>query len=239
MVSSAFAWGTKGHQVIAGLAEAQLTAVARAEVGRLLALEPGETIQTISTWSDEHRRPGTGQWHYVNFPRDTCTYNAQRDCPEGLCVVGIIDREMKILGSRAADEMRLKALKNIVHFVGDVHQPLHAGYQDDRGGNKIQLQAFMQGSNLHALWDSGLIKNMNEDTIALTERLLASHKPAVASDVNVSSAAQESCKIVGMPGFYPEHKVSAEYIERFTPIIEQRLIAAGARLAGLLNQVFK
>lgn len=239
IITSAFAWGTHGHQVIAGIAEAQLTTSARAEVARLLALEPGQTIQSVSTWSDEHRSPGTGHWHYVNFPRGSCTYNAERDCPGGKCVVEIIEREMRILESGAPDEVRLKALKNLVHFVGDVHQPLHAGYLDDRGGNKFQLQVFMRGSNLHALWDSGLIKNLNEDTNALTVRMLASGRPSMSSDLNASTAAEESCKIVGMPGFYPERKVNAEYIKEFTPVLEQRLLIAGARLAGLLNQAFK
>ena len=236
MINSAFAWGTHGHQVIAGIAEAQLTNNARAEVDRLLALEPGQTIQSISTWADEHRTPGTGHWHYVNFPRGTCTYDPQRDCLGGKCVVGVIEREMKILESGAPDEVRLKALKNLVHFVGDVHQPLHAGYLDDSGGNKFQLQVFMRSSNLHALWDSGLIKNLNEDTDALTVRLLASGRPSMLSDLKGSTAAEESCKIVGMPGFYPERKVNAEYIKEFTPVLEQRLLIAGARLAGLLNQ---
>jgi hypothetical protein len=239
MISSAFAWGTHGHQVIARIAEAQLTTSARAEVARLLALEPGETIQSVSMWADENRSPGTGHWHYVNFPRGTCKYNAERDCPGGKCVVGIIEREMRILESGAPDEVRLKALKNLVHFVGDVHQPLHAGYLDDKGGNKFQLQVFMRSSNLHALWDSGLIKNLNEDTNALTVRLLASGRPSMSYDLNASTAAEESCKIVGMPGFYPERKVNTEYIKEFTPVLEQRLLIAGARLAGLLNQAFK
>lgn len=80
--SAAMAWGSDGHQVIAKLALAQLTPSARAEVGRLLALEPGATLASISTWADEHRNPATGPWHYINFPRDTCTYDAQRDCPD-------------------------------------------------------------------------------------------------------------------------------------------------------------
>ena len=83
VVTNSMAWGKEGHQVVASLAETQLTAKAHAEVDRLLALEPGTTLQSISTWADEHRNPATGPWHYVNFPRNTCTYDAGRDCPDG------------------------------------------------------------------------------------------------------------------------------------------------------------
>jgi hypothetical protein len=149
---TAHAWGTEGHQVIASLAERQLTPAARAEVNSLLALEPGETLVSISTWADEHRSPQTAAWHYVNFPRDSCTYDANRDCPVGKCVIEAINRQADILRSSAPDEKRLTALKYLVHLVADVHQPLHAGYRDDKGGNLYQLQTFMRGSNLHARW---------------------------------------------------------------------------------------
>ena len=73
--------------------------------------------------------------------------------------------------SLAPDEQRLKAMKYLVHLVGDVHQPLHAAYLDDKGGNTYQLQAFMRGSNLHAAWDTGLIRSQNEDAYAMAARL--------------------------------------------------------------------
>jgi hypothetical protein len=134
--SNAMAWGTDGHQVIALIAQSQLTPKALAEVERLLALEPGETLVSVSTWADEHRNPTSAAWHYVNFPSDGCTYDAQRDCPDGKCVVDAINRQLDVLTSSAPDDKRLNALKYLVHFVGDVHQPLHAGYYDDKGGNK-------------------------------------------------------------------------------------------------------
>jgi hypothetical protein len=225
--------------VVASLAETQLSAKVHAEVDRLLALEPGATLQTISTWADEHRNPATGPWHYVNFPRETCTYDAARDCPDGNCVVGAITKQLEILSSNAPDEVRLKALKYVVHYVGDVHQPLHAGYVDDKGGNTFQLQAFMRGSNLHSFWDSGLIKNLNEDLDALTKSLIAKRDDPKGADLNVVHAAEESCKIVGTPGFYPERLVGQDYVERYTPVMVQRFTVAGARLAGLLNRTFR
>lgn len=215
--------GTQGHHVAANIAQAKLTPRARAELDRLLALEPGETLASISTWADEHRNPAAAPWHFVNFPRDSCTYDAERDCPGGNCVVGAIERQLKILTSDATDDKKLTALKYVVHFVGDVHQPLHAGYLDDKGGNTYQLQAFMRGSNLHALWDVGLIRNLNEDPAAMTSRLLLKSLPDQAADLNMAHAAEESCRIVGTEGFYPERRVGLDYIEKYTPTLEQRV----------------
>jgi len=163
------AWGSEGHQVIALIAQSQLTPKARGEVDRLLKLEPGATLDSVSTWADEHRNPSTAPWHYVNFPRETCVYEQARDCPDGKCVVGAIERQSKILAFATTDEERLAALKFLVHFVGDVHQPLHAGYLDDKGGNTYQLQAFMRGTNLHALWDTVIIRSFNAMSIRLQQ----------------------------------------------------------------------
>jgi hypothetical protein len=239
VVSASHAWGTEGHKVVALIAQSQLTPKSKAEVDQLLALEPGQTLASVSTWADEHKNPSSAPWHYVNFPRGDCVYDAQRDCPDEHCVVGVIQKELELLGSNASDAKRLIALKYLVHFVADVHQPLHAGFQDDKGGNKYQLQAFLKGSNLHAVWDSGLIKNLNEEPQAMADRLLKTLQGLPVTELNPVNAAQESCGIVSLKGFYPERLVTPEYVARYTPVLETRLATAGARLAGLLNAVFK
>jgi hypothetical protein len=120
--------------------------------------------------------------------------------------------------------------------VGDVHQPLHAGYGDDRGGNKFQLQAFMKGTNLHAVWDTGMIRFLNEDTDHMAARLF---KPSSTSEnLSPANAAEESCRIVGQLGFYPHRHLDADYLATFTPVLEGRLAMAGRRLAQTLNVVF-
>ena len=88
-----------------------------------------------------------------------------------------IDKQFEVLASTATEQKRLTALKYVVHFVADIHQPLHAGYAEDRGGNQYQLQAFMRGSNLHALWDVGLIKHLDLTNEALPAKLLAKMGP--------------------------------------------------------------
>lgn len=116
------------------------------------------------------------------------TLATDRKCSDGNCVVEAINRQLEVLKSNAPAEKRLTALKYVVHLVADVQQPLHAGYAKDRGGNNYQLQAFMRGSNLHALWGVGLIKNPDLTNEALKARLLAN--PVQPGQFNAASIAE-------------------------------------------------
>ena len=109
--------------------------------------------------------------------------------------------------SGGPDDKRLLALKYVVHFAADVHQTLHAGYKDDLGGNHYQIQAFMKGNDLYALWDVGLIRSLDQTADVLTNRLQLRSISVEARVLEVSQAAEESCRIVGIPGFYPEQKI--------------------------------
>lgn len=148
--ATSHAWGFEAHRLIASLAEQQLTPQAQKEIQRLLALEPGATLASISTWADENKSRRTAAWHYVNLPHGDCNYVKARDCPDGACVVEALTAQSAVLKSNAPDAERLTALKYVVHLVGDVHQPLHAGYASDKGGSTYQVQAFGKGKNLHA-----------------------------------------------------------------------------------------
>lgn len=191
-----FAWGSVGHQVIATLAERQLTPKAQDHFQALLAQEPGSTLASISTWADERKNPTTARWHFLNSPRDSCTSDRARDCSDGNCVVGAIDRQLEVLKSNASDAQKLIALKYVVHFVGDIHQPLHLGYLDDRGGNLYQIQAYKRGTNLHSLWDSGLIKFVSEDPDVWVTRLSSKPLPARINVIDPIRIAEGSCRTV-------------------------------------------
>jgi hypothetical protein len=238
--ADAFAWGRTGHRTIALAAEAELTPAARTGIARLLALEPGATLASISTWADEQRDRDTARWHFVNFPEATCAYVPARDCPGGACVVGAGQKQIGILQSAVGDAEKLAALKYVVHFVADVHQPLHAGRARDKGGNTVQLQAFGRGTNLHALWDTGLVEHLGLDEAALAAKLLTLPKPpaSAAPARMLVEAAEESCAIANLPGFYPPRTVGENYVEWAAPHVMNRLRAAGSRLAELLNGVF-
>ncbi len=233
--TQAAAWGTQGHQVVAAMAWELLQPATRAEVNRLLTLEPGETLESLSTWADEHRNPATGPWHYVNFPRGNCHYDPERDCPDGNCVVAAIERERAIWASTANDKARLKALKYLIHLVADIHQPLHAGYRDDRGGNQFQLRAFMRGSNLHAVWDSGLLRQLDLDNAALVVLLEKVPANGVKLQASMAEAAEESCRLVATSGFYPPDQVDQTYAKQMSPVMQARLATAARRLAWMLE----
>jgi hypothetical protein len=233
---SAAGWGTEGHEVIALVAERLLTPEARKRVDAILALEPGATLASVSNWADQTRDRSTAAWHYVNLPRDSnCVYVAQRDCPNGNCVVGALTAQVKRLGSSRGQD-QLEALKYVVHLVGDLHQPLHAGYADDRGGNTYQLQAFGRGTNLHALWDTALVRDIDPSSSSLAATLISRSPSTARLSFAPDQWATESCRIVSRPGFYPEsHKLNAGYVQAFEPIAMDRLYLAGARLAATLN----
>lgn len=234
----AFAWGRDGHAVVAQIAQDHLTPQARATVDRLLALEPGATLVSIASWADEHRNPTTGKWHYVNFPRGSDMRYTPDLCPRASqCLVVALHRQSRVLGNRQAkDERRARALRYVVHLVGDAHQPLHAGYGDDKGGNTYQVRWNGRGSNLHHVWDTGLVETFGLETRTLATRV-ERDVPHVRTGGTVVDWVNESGALVASPAFYPPRKVSGDYMRTWRPVVEQRLMQAGLRLAETLNRL--
>ena len=235
---NAAAWGELGHHVVASMAQQQLGANARLQMQRLLNLEPGQTLVSVSTWADEHRDPITSRWHYVNLPPDSCMYNEARDCPDGDCVVRAIEDQLLVLKSDPNDLNRLQALKFLVHFVADIHQPLHSGFAHDRGGNQYQITMNGIGSNLHALWDFALVSHVSADLDVWMQKLSRLPELPASMSMNPAQMANESCEIVAAVGFYPEHIVTAQYLDQNAPVVVSRLQRAATRLARLFNRVW-
>jgi hypothetical protein len=153
-------------------------------------------------------------------------------------VIGGIDVALATLADAHADvTARREALKFLVHYVGDLHQPLHAGPGDDRGGNLIQLRWQGQGSNLHRLWDTQLLRAIDRDWTAHVERLRALAGRVDSGSLQPADWARESCRIVASPGFVPAstRPDEAAYLARWQGTVEVRLVQAGQRLAALLN----
>ena len=238
--ASAAAWGPQGHRLVAGLAESRLSAAARAEAERLLALEPGATLASVSMWADENRTLATGPWHYVNFVRgEACRYDATRVCVEGQCIVGAIERQRAVLASRAPDDERLLALKYLVHLVTDAHQPLHGGFGDDRGGNTVPVELSGLPTNLHAVWDTGLIEQWPGGWSALRDAVAAERVPA-AADAGAVAAVEESCRVVATTGFYPDPPaIDADYRDRWSRTLVRRLALAAHRLGQTLEAALR
>lgn len=242
------AWGPYGHQVVAEIAARELNPTARAEVERLLGDRAGNAMREASTWADEirgeERWRHTGSWHYLNFERGDCSYIAKQNCRGGNCVVGAIEREARILADRKASKAkRANALRFVIHFVGDVHQPLHAGFSHDRGGNDFQVRYGRDGGNLHGFWDQDIIR-ADRGRLAVNphaDDLFAAPGPDGDwhwHDNAAATWAEASCSVVQQPDFYPPRgRIDDAYVRRFAPVVDDQLEAAGHRLAALLNQI--
>src|SRR5579884_1630213 len=156
-----YGWGTEGHVVVAELAERRLTEPARAEVHRLLG---DASLASVATWADEIRtaEPETAHWHFVDMELADGRYRPDRDCrptPTGDCLIAALDRFIATLRDRHSPaEARATALKFVVHLIADLHQPLHCADNHDHGGNDVAVQFFMEPTNLHRVWDSGLLQ---------------------------------------------------------------------------------
>lgn len=246
---SVHAWGRQGHAIVAELAQRRLSLAAEAEVERLLAAENTKSLADIASWADELRddpsreelSKATAKLHYINFRSDDCTYVPPRDCPGDQCVVGGLAKYVSVLADRSQpDAARLEALKFVVHFVGDVHQPLHAGYRDDKGGNLFQVQFQGKGTNLHSVWDSGLLGTHGNDWRAyageLDARSPATLPPPIAPLENpYAQWAEQSC--AATRDIYPDgHKIDDAYVTAELPVAEGQLRVAGERLAEVLNR---
>jgi len=241
----ALAWGPHSHELIAEIAARQLEPAARREVEDLLDDRADSGMRDVATWADKVREKpkyrDTAVQHYVNFPKGSCFFDMRASCRDGRCVIGALNRQISRLADRRLDRAeRAEALAFVIHFVADVHQPLHAGRQDDRGGNDFQVRVGRKGMNLHAVWDDFLSLQAHERVREQADKLLAT--PIEASRLVWNRArpiawAQESCYVIN-DGLYPDPPViDADYIQRMLPVAEERIELAGRRLAVLLNSV--
>lgn len=263
-VRSALAWGPDGHRIVGAIAQAKLTPEAHAAVIELLVDEAEPSLAGVANWADEIRpqaaRAYTRAWHYVNLPDLGCHLVASRDCADGDCVIAAIERQMqRLTAPDVPRQQRIEALKFVVHFVADIHQPLHTGLRSDRGGNDFRIRFHGEDWNLHSVWDSLILRARiahDEDWSATAQRLGES-APALAAVGTPATWAMESCQLIRSahiypgkhrihrirgahiyPGKYRIHRIHSAYLRRQRPIVEQRLQLAGLRLAALLNTVF-
>lgn len=233
------AWGAEGHRLIAQLAALQLTERASAGVSRLLSGEPAVTMSKAATWADEVRSRKTAGWHYVNMQSDDCTYERVRDCREGKCIVEALSKQVAILRSTKSDSERADALRWVIHLIGDIHQPLHAGLSWDKGGNNQQVRAFGRGTNLHSVWDSLLLR-FREDGLDPLRLIAGSDEIASAEPPQPELWAAESCRIVRTPGFYPASRdVDQFYAKHWDAILVMQIQKAARRLASTLNETLR
>jgi hypothetical protein len=257
---AAWGWGTLGHRMVGDIAQRHLAPETSREIARLLAGEREPSLAGIAAWADtlRDRDPArfraTARWHYVNIGDAGCRYEATHDCPDGRCVVGAIQAQRARLADRRLPlAQRREALEYLVHLVGDVHQPLHAGNRGDKGGNRFQVSlrtdrappAFARdryvdgvlGTNLHAVWDYELLATAHLDAHAYASTLEARRWAPLDGARDPAAWAAESCRIAAAPGFYPaSHRMDERDLDARRPLAEQRIHLAGLRLARMLDE---
>jgi hypothetical protein len=263
---AAHAWGPEGHSIVAEIAQRRLTPAAQALVER--ALGRGASLASVASWADDVRdaRPTTANLHFVNIPRGEA-YEAARDCvpgPRGDCVVAALERlrvdlacpqgEGQLREGQLRETQLRDALRFAVHFVGDIHQPLHT-IGDERGGNTLLVQVDWRGlactgrctprrmeSNFHVVWDSVLITSTVWNWGAYVSRLEEGwlrEAPANAADGSPANWADET-HAVGrkMWDAMPASRVLDDaYYQQALPVQDRQLAVAGLRLARYLNDV--
>ena len=153
----AFSWGVQGHRVVGEIAQHHISNRTRRRIAELVG---DKTLAQIANWADDIRsdssRDYVKPWHFVTVD-DGLTYASAQKDPAGDVIVAI-KKCVETLGNKQAPKMeREEALKLLVHFVGDIHQPLHVGRKDDMGGNAVKVTFFGANTNLHAVWDEGVI----------------------------------------------------------------------------------
>jgi hypothetical protein len=248
-----WAWGPEGHRIVAAIAADELTPAARQQVAQLLGVDDAAAgMAAVSTWANEIRRqrPGTAAWHFVDIPLSAPAYDAARDCQREHCVVAQIERDTRIVGDRQlAPPVRAEALRFFIHFVGDVHQPLHSEDNGDRGGNRVQVILGRRHTNLHTVWDVDVVRALARNPEEVAARLEREITPTDkrdwaagtpeqwANEAHQIARSEIYSHIAGQGATDGPIALTLQYPRQESSVAAQQLEKAGVRLAAALNAV--
>lgn len=236
-------WGRTGHRVTGEIATKYLSKRAAKKIDALLN---GASLALVSTYADEiksdQRYRKYGPWHYVNFPFNA-TYESHPKSERGDLVQGIETCMQVLKDPQSAKEDKVFHLKLLVHFIGDLHQPLHTGLAEDKGGNDFQVRWFDEGTNLHTVWDTKMIEsyNMSYTELAANEARLSRFQRKTIEQGTVLEWVQESknlCKDIYDHTEVGE-KLGYQYMYRYLNVARSQMQKGGIRLAKLLNEIYE
>lgn len=234
-------WGKTGHRTTGAIADQYLNRKARKAIAHLL---DGETLALVSTFADDiksdRQYKAYNPQHYVNIPFDS-TYENHPKSEKGDIIQAIDHCIATLKSATATREEKAFQLRMLVHFIGDLHQPLHTGISEDKGGNDFQVQWFKDGTNLHRVWDSQMIES---NGMSYTE--LASNMPQISKKERIAMASgthrdwlEDSRDLV--KDIYANttsgEKLGYRYMYDYFGTLKVQLQKAGVRLAALLNEV--
>jgi len=241
-VDSKPTWGATGHRTTGKIAEKHLTKRAKKNIDKLLN---GQSLAFVSTYADQIKSDKKYNkyysWHYVNFPLDG-TYESSKKNPEGDIITGI-NRCIEVLKSETSSTQDKRFfLKLLVHFLGDIHQPMHIGQAVDKGGNTIQVQWFGKGTNLHRVWDENMIAEwkMSYAELANNAKYLSKGQIKAIKKGTALDWANETHKLTVK--VYKSVKIGENLRYRYSynhfETVRTQLQKGGIRLAKVLNDIF-
>ena len=240
LLNLAFSWGNTGHRTTGEVAEHFLTEKTKIEIQKIL-MDP--SLAMASTWSDEMRSNPDfrkyNPWHYANMPLNQ-TYANSKKSSKGDIVQAIKLSKSKLKNDNISLDEKAFYLRYLVHLIGDIHQPLHVGRGEDRGGNEIKVKWFGENSNLHRVWDTNMIDNYQMSYTELSSHLLTvfSEKDIkLLSEYEWVNESQNKVKIIYNNVNNGDY-LGYDYIYDNFDIVKQQLFKAGYRLAGTLNKIF-
>lgn len=243
--TDAVAWGPDGHRIVAEVAQRRMSERARTEALRLLALDGETSLADISNWADAIRdQPShaalaglTRPMHYMRFADASCRFEPATTCVDGACIIGGIERYTAVLADRSRSDVdRAEALRFVVHFIGDIHQPLHAGYRRDRGGFSHAVKIGERETSMHGVWDYDIVGSRGLDWRDYATELVARAAGQGAVAGTPAEWAQESCRVTRDGDIYPPtERIDPDYVTRMRPIVERRMLEAAQRLTRVLD----
>ena len=241
----ALGWGPEGHRVVGAIAADYLDQSAVDELQALFGTDDLDSILEWCNWPDAYRGTEEGEWtyplHFINMVPGESMYDRERDCPDGLCVTEAIGKFAAELGNRELPmEKRQQAYGFVCHFVGDLHQPLHAGFGHDRGGNDFLIQYKGEEMNLHGLWDSVLILERSDSWQSLYDKLSDRSGANPSPDwqaTEVINWTNESHAFAETKSYPEQTEITKRFANRSWCRIQSQLRKGGKRLAWVLNTI--
>ncbi len=235
-------WGATGHRTIGTVAQKHLTNKTKRKIETILK---GQSLAFVSTFGDDIKSDNKYNqfkpWHYVNYPYGTYYKDSQKNS-NGDVVMGIEKCIAILKDKNTSIDDQAFYLKLLVHLIGDLHQPLHVGIADDKGGNDFQVRWFNKGTNLHRVWDSDMINSNNMSYTELADNLVEYPKEWVKSKQNgsVSQWADEVHLIAEKVNKSAEigEKLGYRYSYDNFDTVRMQLYVAGVRLAKVLNDIY-
>ena len=238
----AYAWGSTGHRVVGEVAAKNIKNRTAKKIAKLLN---HQSLASVSTFGDDIKSDDRYKkyyaWHFVNFNFGQ-KYGETAPSNEGDVVAAIKTCEELIKNPNTSDEDKAFHLKLLVHFVGDLHQPLHVGREADKGGNDIKLKWFGQNSNLHRVWDEDMIDHFGMSYTELAQDLPYKTKNEI-SEIKTGNPIDwmyESQKLAEneiYPSVKPDENLSYRYQYQYFKIAKSQMQKAGYRLAKILDEV--